>query len=320
MSVFREPIANLRHRAKRAGALMLGGATLGLSLLSTPALADPFRPNAPSSTIDDQTEVAFELIFEDGNYQAARGVLEDAIADGTDDPLAYAMMGSMAFLDQDWAAVDEYGQLTQDMAAALVDEDELRGNLYQGVGVFYRGAAMLKERGVARGTPQALGMLQQVFGYIEAAEAVDPDDPELSLLKGFMDLMLAVNLPFANPQQAIDRLEDNAHPAYVAQRGIALGYRDLDEYNSAIAAVDQAIAAAPDNPELLALKGQIYARLGDASTSLTYYNQALENSDILHPRLASQIEYEQCSIEGIRPHEQCLTDSGLRDFQLQASQ
>lgn len=316
MSVLRESIKTLRRQAKRTGALMLGGMTLGLSLLSTPALAgDPFRPSAPSTTLDDQTEVAFELIFEDGNYRDARGVLEGAIASGTRDPLAYAMMGSIAFLDQDWAAVDEYGQATQEMAAALGGQDDLRSNLYQGVGIFFKGAAMLKERGVARGTPQALAMLQQVFSYIDAAEAIDPNDPELSLLKGFMDLMLAVNLPFANPQQAIDRLTDNAYPTYVAQRGIALGYRDLDELNNALEAVDQAIAAAPNNPELLALKGQLYARSGDYDTSLGFYNTALENSDVLHPRLASQIQYEQCSIEGVMTHDECLDTSGLRTFE-----
>ncbi|MEL6249374.1 MAG: Sll0314/Alr1548 family TPR repeat-containing protein [Cyanobacteria bacterium J06648_16] len=319
MSVFREsfgPVKFWHHRAKRCGALVLSGVTLGLSLLTAPALAgDPFRPSAPNPTVDDQTEAAFELIFEAGNYVEARSVLEGAIAQGSDDPLTYAMMGSIAFLDQDWAKVDEYGQATQDTAAALVAEDELRGNLYQAVGVFFKGAAMLKERGVARGTPQALSMLQQVFGYIEAAEAVDPNDPELSLIKGFMDLMLAVNLPFANPEQAITQLENTAYPVYVAQRGVALGYRDLDELNNAVVAVDQAIAAAPENPELLALKGQIHAKLGDRDTSLIFYNQALESKDILHPRLASQIHFEQCRVERTLSRDECYELTGLRNYQ-----
>jgi hypothetical protein len=41
---------------------------------------------------------------------------------------------------------------------------------------------------------------------------VDPNDPELNLITGYMDLMLAVNLPFSDPAQAIERLEKYGSP------------------------------------------------------------------------------------------------------------
>lgn len=308
--------APFKTQLKRLTALLLGSATLTVSLLGGPALAgDPFRPSAPNASVDDQTETAFQLIFRDGDYASAIRELDAAEQAGSEDPLIYAMQASMAFLDQDWAQLTEYAVQTEVKAQELMAEDELRGHLYQAVGIFMRGAAVLKEQGIARGTPQALGMLQQVFSHIGEAEKIDPNDPELSLLKGFMDLMLAVNLPFSNPGQAIDRLENTAYPDYVAQRGIALGYRDLSEYNNALDAVNAALDSAGPNPELLALKAQILAKDGNQSESLTFYQQALESESQLHPRLASQIRFEHCVVEGQTPGPTCFADSGLDAYQ-----
>ena len=49
-------------------------------------------------------------------------------------------------------------------------------------------------------------MLQQVFSELDEAESINPSDPELNLIKGYMDLMLAVNLPFSNPEGAISQM------------------------------------------------------------------------------------------------------------------
>jgi tetratricopeptide (TPR) repeat protein len=304
---------------RRFSILLLGSTTLSLGLsgplLSNPAWAgDPFRPSAPSASIDNRTDTAFSLIFHDGNYVEARQALDAAEAAGSNDPLIYAMQASMAFLDQDWAELTRYGQKTQDQAIALATTDELRSELYQAVGIFFKGAAVLKEQGIARGTPQALAMLQQVFSHIDSAEEINPNDPELNLLKGFMDLMLAVNLPFSNPAQAIERLEASA-PEYVAQRGIALGYRDLEEYTNATTAVDAALRAAPNNPEIMALKAQILARQSQRDDSLEWYEKALTYQTQLHPRLASQLRFEHCRLEGVIDQNQCFTDSGLANYE-----
>jgi tetratricopeptide (TPR) repeat protein len=315
----RSSIPSWNQRLRRFGMLLLTSATLSLSLggnlLINPAWAgDPFRPTTPNSTIDNRTETAFSLIFHDGNYVRARQELNAAEAAGSNDPLIYAMQASMAFLDQDWAKLTSYAQKTQDKAIALAATDELRSELYQAVGIFFKGAAILKEQGIARGTPQALSMLQQVFSHIDSAEEINPNDPELNLLKGFMDLMLAVNLPFSNPEQAIERLQASA-PQYVAQRGIALGYRDLEEYSNATTAVDAALQAAPNNPEIMALKAQILARQSQKADSLAWYARALTYQEQLHPRLASQLRYEHCRLEGVIDINQCFTDSGLENYQ-----
>ncbi len=62
----------------------------------------------------------------------------------------------------------------------------------------------------------------KVYAYLGKAEAISANDPELNLIRGYMDLMLAVNLPFTSPDQAIERLEKNAAPRYLVDRGIAI--------------------------------------------------------------------------------------------------
>jgi tetratricopeptide (TPR) repeat protein len=301
---------------KQWGVLLLGSASLAFSILVNPAFAgDPFRPDAPNPTVDDRTEEAFRMIFHDGNYRAAETELAAAERANSGDPLTYAMLASVAYLDQDWSKLSDYGTLTENKAKALMSQDPLRSHLYQAVGIFMRGAAVLKEQGIARGTPQALGMLQQIFSHIDEAEKINPNDPELSLLKGFMDLMLAVNLPFSNPADAISRLQRSAYPVYVAHRGIALGYRDLEDYNEALEAVDTALNAAANNPELLALKAQILALKGDRINSEQLYEDALTHESQLHPRLASQIRYEHCIVAGQIDGHACYLNSGLADYQ-----
>jgi tetratricopeptide (TPR) repeat protein len=143
-------------------------------------------------------------------------------------------------------------------------------------------------------------MLQQVFAELDAAEAINPNDPELSLLKGFMDLLLAVNLPFANPDQAIGKLRQG-HPDYLSHRGIAIGLRDLQRYDEALTEVNQALAAAPDNPDLMYLKAQILSLLQDYQESLPYYAAALTYADQLPASTVWQIRFEECRAQGTTP-------------------
>ncbi|MGI8933885.1 Sll0314/Alr1548 family TPR repeat-containing protein [Leptolyngbya sp. BC1307] len=286
----------MRKLATRAGSGLLA---LGLSLsVALPSLAaDPFRTTSPHD-IGDNTEAAFKAIFRDGDYVGAREYLEQAKTTEDDEPLVHAMLASMAYLDADWDEVANRAELTKIKAQALVATDPLRGHLYTAVGIFLEGAHVLKTRGVARGTPTALAMLQRVFSELDKAESIDPNDPELNLLKGYMDLMLAVNLPFSNPAEAIARMDQYGSPIYLSQRGIAIGYRDLEQYDEAIAAVNQALGAAPENPELFYLKAQLLARQGAREESVALFNQALDYADQLPQPLVQRITWEGCVAEG----------------------
>ena len=293
---FRRSGRATRRLATRVGSGILAlGLSLGIAL-PTPA-ADPFRATSNHS-IGDLTEDAFEAIFKYGDYVSAQDYLQQAESAESSEPLVHAMLASMAYLEQDWTAVKNRADLTKSTAEALVFEDPLRGHLYTAVGIFLQGAHLLKTQGVARGTPQALAMLQQVFGELDKAESIDATDPELNLLKGYMDLMLAVNLPFSNPEEAIARMNQHGSPDYLSQRGIAIGYRDLGQYPEAVSAVDRAIAAAPENPELYYLKGQLLARQGAQGDSVVMFNKALEYSAQLPPAIVRRIIFEGCVAEG----------------------
>ncbi len=280
----------------------MGIAAIAVSLWATPSLAkDPFRTNNPHP-IGDHTEAAFRSVFEQGNYKAAESDLNQAEAN---EPLAFALKAFLAYSNSQGesdplkkqAALDNfknYATQTRQSAEQLTQADPLRGNLYVAVGNFLEGVYVVGTQGVVRGTPQALGKLQQAFKYLDEAEKIDPKDPELNLLKGYIDLLLAVNvsLPLSSPTQAIDRLENYAAPRYLSERGLALGYRDLNQFDKALQSIDQAIAAAPKNPELSYLKAQILVKQGNNSQSIPLFEKALAQKDQLPSGTSTQIQKE----------------------------
>ncbi len=262
--------------------------------------ADPFR-TSNRHQIGDKTEAAFKAIFQDGDYQAAQRYLKQAETKEANEPLAYAMRASLAYsLDKDLNSFDAYGNKTLETAKQLIASDPLRGNLYAGVGYFLQGASILARDGTVKGTPEALSKLRLVYEHLDKAEAVSANDPEINLLRGYMDLMLAVNLPFSNPEQAIERLEKFASPRYLAERGLAIGYRDLKQYEDALASVERALQITANNPELFYLKGQILAeqskKLGDRTMlqeAIANFDKAIAKKAQLPANLTQQIERER---------------------------
>lgn len=261
--------------------------------------ADPF-PRSQPRNIGDNTEAAFKAVFEQGNYQAGQKYLQKAISNEPNEPLAYAMQASLAYTQEDLNTLESYSAKTLDTAKKLISSDPLRGNLYAAVGHFLKGAVILTREGTVSGAPKALSRLREVYKYLDKAEAISPQDPELNLIKGYMDLMLAVNLPFANPQQAIERLEQNAGPQYLVDRGIAIAYRDLKNYSQALAYANRALKIAPDNPELYYLKAQILHEQAKKKKNpkmmqqaLANFDQALAKKSQLPASLVKQIESER---------------------------
>lgn len=307
----KRPVERLARRI--GGGLIACSLSLGLALSTAlPTLAaDPFR-NTSTHGIGEHTEAAFKAIFKDGDYVRAEAALAEAAQSEADEPLVHAMLASLAYIESNWDEVEARAQQTKATATALKSSDPLRGHLYSAVGTFLEGAHILKTQGIARGTPMALGMLQQVFSELDQAEAIDATDPELNLLKGYMDLMLAVNLPFANPEEAIERMDQYGSPVYLSQRGIAIGYRDLDQPDEAIVAVDKALSAAPENPELYYLKAQLLARQGAQANSAALFRKALEYSEQLPPALVQRITWEGCVAEGLLNDQQCLAEAGYQ--------
>jgi Tfp pilus assembly protein PilF len=71
-----------------------------LNVWVSPLLAaDPFRSSQPRN-IGNNTAAAFSAIFQQGNYQAAEKLVQEAISKEPNEPLAYAMKASLAYTNQ----------------------------------------------------------------------------------------------------------------------------------------------------------------------------------------------------------------------------
>jgi tetratricopeptide (TPR) repeat protein len=278
------------------------GVAIALNLWVSPSLAgDPFRTNQPRK-IGDNTEAAFKAVFYKGDYPAAERYLKQAASSEADEPLVYAMKASLAYINGDLMGLDNFSRKTLETGRKLLSKDELRGNIYTAVGHFLEGAVIITREGTIKGAPKALTRLRQVYQHLNRAEAISAQDPELNLIKGYMDLMLSVSLPFANPDEAIERLEKNAAPEYLSNRGIAIAYRDLKQYSQALDYVNRAIKVAADNPELYYLKAQILRGQGTNDNNQQLIQEAIANFDKaltkksqLPRDLARQIERERNS-------------------------
>lgn len=268
---------NSYSKRKKSYSSITGGVALSLLIFfgfSPFVMAgDPFRNTNPRD-IDTKTESAFKALFEEGNYTQAKEYLKEV--DRISDPLTPALRASLAYTNQDWENLALYAQKTIDTANSIASKDPLRSNLYLAVGNFLVGASEYQTKGAIA----AITRLQAVFDYFDRAARIDNSDPELNLIKGYLNLFLAVNLPFSNPQQAIDNLQTYAAPQYLVNRGIAVAYRDLQKYDLALEFVNKAIESTPLNPELYYLRGQILREKGNKENNVAVLQEALKNFDI----------------------------------------
>ncbi len=275
--------------------ITLGVSAIGLSALAAPAFAgDPFRRTG-AKPIGNHTEAAFKALFQDGNYTKAKDLVSQAEAKEASEPLVYAMKAVLAFSDGDAGTFKSSAVSTREKATQLVSSDPMRGNLYTAVGNFLEGAAIVQENGLVRGAVGALSKVQEAFKSLDAAEKIDPQDPELNLIKGNIDLMLAVNvkMPLSDSAKAIDRLTNTAAPRYIADRSLAWGYRDLKKPDQAMSAIDSALKLSANNPELQYLKAQILVRKQDDKTALPWFDKALAQKNQLPTKLVDQITRER---------------------------
>jgi tetratricopeptide (TPR) repeat protein len=281
---------------KSAAIAFSSAVALALSLWSNPAWAgDPFRTSNPRN-IGEKTEAAFEAVFLEGDYPMAKNHLEGALASEGEDPLVYAMQASLAYSNQEWEAIAPAATQTLAAAERLLPQDALRGNLYLAIGHFIDGTYIIKTQGPIGALPK----LQKVLEYLDTAEKIDPNDPELNLFKGFMELMLAVNLPFASPEQAIANFQKNAAPLYLVNRGIAVAYRDLKQYDKAMEFAEKALQTAPNNPEIQYLKAQLLYQIGKqrrepakVKDAIALFDAVLAKKEQLPKYLHYPLEFER---------------------------
>ncbi len=95
-------------------------------------------------------------------------------------------------------------------------------------------------------------------------------------------------------------MDKNAAPEYLADRGIAYGYRDLKQYNQALEYVNRALKATSNNPEVYYLKAQILRGMAGKEKNqqllqeaVINFDQALAKKSQLPAGLVKQIERER---------------------------
>jgi tetratricopeptide (TPR) repeat protein len=279
---------------------------LNLNIAPAIAVTKPAKPNSnmvfpaagTKTKQGSNVERAKEAMFRDGDYIKAKEYLDAALKTEPNEPLTYAMSTLYPFGAGDYERVKDYGEKTVKAAEKLTKTNAMRGNLYQGVGLAILAAyEMKKENGGALG---ALGKLQKVFEFIDKAKKLEPNNSELNLIKGYMDLLLAVNVPFSDTNQAIEQLQ-NAEPRYLALRGMYIGHRDLKQYDKASVAINAALKLAPQNPELTYYKAQLLAIRGreqkndaDLRESIKLFEVAYQKRDRLLLSTIAQILSERC--------------------------
>jgi tetratricopeptide (TPR) repeat protein len=277
---------------------LTSAAIVAMGLWAGSVLAkDPFRATDPRP-INDNTQAAFEAFFKKGDYKSAANYLKQL---DPNDPLSLSMKASLTYSDmlgerdagKKMALLEEfqtYTNQTRGAAERLLGNDPLRGNLYLAVSHFFDGVYAFTKEGTVKGTAKVLGELQQIIKYLNEAEAKSPDDPELNLLRGYIDVYSGIYLPFSNPDKGLERLQKFANPRYLADRGLAMGYLEMNQYDKAIAAVDSAIANAPDNPELWYLKSRILIKQSKDQESIPYLEKAIAKKDQLPFGLVREME------------------------------
>ncbi|APB32568.1 Tetratricopeptide repeat-containing protein [Gloeomargarita lithophora Alchichica-D10] len=278
---------------KKAGLAILTAVTLWLSAVPVQA-GDPFR-RKPPRPIDAKTEQVFEQVFIYGNYSQARSILTELLAQNPKEPLVYALSASIAYLDGDLTNMAQAAAQTMTTATALQKTDPLRGHLYVGVAHFLAGGVVATEnrKNLLLVVPQLLDKVQVALGEFDKAAAVNPNDPELNLIRGFADLLLAINIPFSNVGDAVNRLQNSGAPPYLVHRGLALAYRDLKQFPDALAEVDKALIAAPNQPELQYLRAQILVGQQNYIEGVKWFDQSLAMEAQLPPALVRQIRRER---------------------------
>lgn len=255
--------------------------------------ADPFR-TSNARAIGGETQKAFELMFREGNYVGAVKQLDVAIRTEASEPLLFALRASTLYTKEDYLGMQVAGKRVRKNAEALKGKDNLRAYLYIAVSDLIEAGYIVKTDGLSSAA-RALPLVQNVFDNIKKAQDINPNDPELNLIKGYIDMLIASVLPLSDLETALASLRQYAAPDYLKWRGIALAYRDARKPELALDAVNKAIAAAPNNPELNYLKGQILWMQGGSSVPIAkkQFEVALSKSKQINPSLLAEIR-DQC--------------------------
>jgi tetratricopeptide (TPR) repeat protein len=277
----------------------VSASTLALLVIASTAMpsfaADPFRTKN-ARPISNETQKVFELMFRDGNYTDAVKYVDAAVIADPNEPLIFVLRASTAFAKADYLGMQKDAKRVRTNAEALKGKDNLRAFTYMAVADLLEAGYIFKTEGLAS-AGKILPMVSGIFDNLQKAKDIAPEDPELNLIKGYVDMLIASVFPLSDLETALESLKVYAAPDYLKWRGIAIAYRDANKTNLALDAVNKAIASAPENPELNYLKGQLLWSQGGSNVAAAkqQFEIALTKSEQMNTGVLADVR-EQCRV------------------------
>ncbi len=263
-----------------------GAMSLAMLLCASSALAaDPFRVGVKARPIGPSLQSAFEDFFRYGRYQSSSEKLTKAEAENPNEPLVYTLQAATAYQNRQKEAFLTTLPKIRAASKRMATKDSARSHLYQGIAQGLEGY-FLKDS--VTDLPKTLTYASSMLLEIDKAHRLSPNDPEINLFVGFVNMVLSKH------DEALKNFQ-KAGPPYLALRGQALVYRDTNDYANAQVAVDKAIAIAPQNPELLYLKAQILVKQKNPTEAVKFFDQALKLGTQLPESTIKQIKKERGS-------------------------
>lgn len=247
--------------------------------------ADPFRVGIKARPIGTSLQSAFEDFFRYGKYQSSSEKLTKAEAENPDEPLVYTLQAATAYQNNQKEAFLMTLPKIRAASKVIATKDSARSHLYQGIAQGLEGY-FLKDS--VADLPKTLTYASSMLLEIDKAHQLSPNDPEINLFVGFVNMVLSKN------DEALKNFQ-KAGPPYLALRGQALVYRDTNDYANAQIAVNKAIAIAPQNPELLYLKAQILVKQKNPTEAVKFFDQAIKLGNQLPEGTLKQIKKERSS-------------------------
>jgi tetratricopeptide (TPR) repeat protein len=259
---------------------------LAILLCASSALAaDPFRVGFKARPMGASLQSAFEDFFRYGRYQSSDQKLTKAQAENPNEPLVYTLQAATAYQNQQKDVFLTTLPKIRAASKAIAEKDVARSHLYRGIAQGLEGY-FLKDS--VTDLPKTLTYASSMLLEIDKAHQLSPNDPEINLFVGFINMVLGKR------DEALTNFQ-KAGPPYLALRGQALVYRDTKDYPNAQIAVDKAIAVAPKNPELLYLKAQILSLQKNPTEAVKYFDQAIKLGNELPEGTLKQINKERSS-------------------------
>jgi tetratricopeptide (TPR) repeat protein len=264
-------------------------------LISSRGLAaDPFRTGTNARPFGTALEKAFEDFFRSGNYLNSSRKLAAAQIENPNEPLVYTLKAALAYLNSQPQQLQALAQKTREVSLALEATDKPRSHLYRGLADGLEGASYYLKDGDV-GLVTAFPKISSMILEIDKARQLAPEDPEINLIVGYINTVEAKLPGRSNKYNEALNAFRKANPSYLSYRGQALVYRDTKNYSQAQMTVDKALADAPQNPDLLYLKAQLFALQKRPKEAVAFFDKALSFGKQLPESTKKQIRKERNS-------------------------